>query len=205
MQQNRSRGGGGKGFWILYKEKDAKNKLPNGCSCFQMGKVSVYCKNSACPLRQHRSSSRRVAAAAHFQIASKNSASTLLLLLAKLQLLPNACQASKALKAFFKGQPKVLTDFKKKDGRMSGPSFAFPSLLHTKLLSIFSIYFGRMNIEIHHEFLMGQRTHLTVKLLLRPLYVVSNSQDIQMSLVQNMRNGPKILSRCTLYTLLYNG
>ena len=101
MQQNRSRGGGGKGFWILYKEKDAKNKLPNGCSCFQMGKVSVYCKNSACPLRQHRSSSRRVAAAAHFQIASKNSASTLLLLLAKLQLLPNACQASKALKAFF--------------------------------------------------------------------------------------------------------
>ena len=205
MQQNRSRGGGGKGFWILYKEKDAKNKLPNGCSCFQMGKVSVYCKNSACPLRQHRSSSRRVAAAAHFQIASKNSASTLLLLLAKLQLLPNACQASKALKAFFLKANRRFWLISKKDGRMSGPSFAFPSLLHTKLLSIFSIYFGRMNIEIHHEFLMGQRTHLTVKLLLRPLYVVSNSQDIQMSLVQNMRNGPKILSRCTLNTLLHNG
>ena len=136
MQQNRSRGGGGKGFWILYKEKDAKNKLPNGCSCFQMGKVSVYCKNSACPLRQHRSSSRRVAAAAHFQIASKNSASTLLLLLAKLQLLPNACQASKALKAFFlKANRRFWLISKKK--RMDGCQAHLSHFLRCYIQSFF--------------------------------------------------------------------
>ena len=59
-------------------------------------------------------------------------------------------------------------------------------------------------IEIHHEFLMGEKGHLTVKLLLATLCCSPNSQDIQMSLVQNMRNGPKILSRCTLHTLLHS-
>lgn len=64
--------------------------------------------------------------------------------------------------------------------------------------------FWMNEIEIHHEFLMGEKGHLTVKLLLATLCCSPNSQDIQMSLVQNMRNGPKILSRCTLHTLLHN-